>query len=178
MFELADDEIEMGVGIHGEPGRERQKIASADAIADALLDAVVADLSYSAGDQVALMVNGLAGGPFTDVTSCTAGHQRLAEQGVAVNHHDVNKRCTSLDMAGDSLTLVKLDEKIDALLGAPAGVAIRVYWTVRITHNTAVRQGSRAPSSPEDTWPGRSHSRKPTRSSRLARRRHNPSGSP
>ena len=63
MFELADEEIEMGVGIHGEPGRERQKIASADSNADAPLDAVVADLSYSSGDQVALMVNGLGGRP-------------------------------------------------------------------------------------------------------------------
>ena len=72
------------------------------------------------------MVNGLAGGPFTDFTSRTAAHQRLTEQGVAVNHHDANKHCTSLDMAGDSLTLVKLEDKIDALLGAPAEVAIRV----------------------------------------------------
>ena len=62
-----------------------------------------------------------------DFTSCTAAHQRLAEQGVAVNHHDVNKYCTSRDMAGDSLTLVTLDDEIDALLGAPAEVAIRVF---------------------------------------------------
>ncbi|MDX6366308.1 MAG: phosphoenolpyruvate---glycerone phosphotransferase subunit DhaK, partial [Nocardioidaceae bacterium] len=63
LFELGADEIEMGVGIHGEPGRERKKLASADTIVDELLDAVVTDLPYNSGDHVALMINGLGGTP-------------------------------------------------------------------------------------------------------------------
>ena len=128
LFELADDEIEMGVGIHGEPGRKRQKISSADSIADELLDAVVQDLPYSSGDQVALMINGLGGTPLSELYILfRRAHQRLAEQGVTVKRSYVNEYCTSLDMAGASLTLVKLDDEIDALLGAPAEVPIRVF---------------------------------------------------
>ena len=128
LFELADDEIEMGVGIHGEPGRERKKMASADAITDELLDAVVQDLPYSSGDRVALMINGLGGTPVSELyIMYRRAHQRLAEQGVTVGRSYVNEYCTSLDMAGASLTLVKLDDEIDALLGAPAEVPIRVF---------------------------------------------------
>ncbi len=128
LFELADDEIEMGVGIHGEPGRERQKMTTADAITDELLDAVVQDLPYSSGDQVALMINGLGGTPISELYILyRRAHRRLAEQGVTVKRSYVNEYCTSLDMAGASLTLVKLDDEIDALLGAPAEVPIRVF---------------------------------------------------
>src|SRR6201999_3812921 len=63
LFELGDDEMEMGVGIHGEPGRRREKLASANAILDELLEAVASDLPYGSGDDVALMINGLGGTP-------------------------------------------------------------------------------------------------------------------
>ncbi|GAB4081613.1 dihydroxyacetone kinase subunit DhaK [Modestobacter muralis] len=128
LFELGDDEIEMGVGIHGEPGRERKKMTNADAIVDELLDAVVTDLPYSSGDQVALMVNGLGGTPISELYILfRRAHQQLAERGITVTRSYVNEYCTSLDMAGASLTLVKLDEEIDALLDAPAEVPIRVF---------------------------------------------------
>src|SRR6476661_6025538 len=67
LFELGDDEIEMGVWIHGEPGRERKALTNSDAIADELLDAVVGDLPYESGDRVALMVNGLGGTPISEL---------------------------------------------------------------------------------------------------------------
>jgi hypothetical protein len=67
LFELADDEMEMGVGIHGEPGRRREKLASADEIVDELVDAVVGDLPYGSGDDVALMINGLGGTPISEL---------------------------------------------------------------------------------------------------------------
>ena len=128
LFELGDDEIEMGVGIHGEPGRERKKMTNADAIVDELLDAVITDLPYSSGDRVALMVNGLGGTPISELYILfRRAHQQLAEKGITVARSYVNEYCTSLDMAGASLTLVKLDDEIDALLGAPAEVAIRVF---------------------------------------------------
>ena len=128
LFELGADEIEIGVGIHGEPGRERGKIKSADEIADQLLGAVAGDLPYNSGDSVALMVNGLGGTPISELYILyRRAHQQLAERGITVRRSYVNEYCTSLDMAGASLTLVKLDDEIDALLGAPAEVAVRVF---------------------------------------------------
>ena len=67
LFELGDDEMEMGVGIHGEPGRSREKLASANAIVDELLEAVRSDLPYESGDEVALMINGLGGTPISEL---------------------------------------------------------------------------------------------------------------
>jgi dihydroxyacetone kinase-like protein len=128
LFELGDDEMEVGVGIHGEPGRERRKLTNADAIADELLEAVVSDLPYSSGDNVALMVNGLGGTPISELyVLYRRAHQQLAERGIHITRSYVNEYCTSLDMAGASLTLVKLDDEIDSLLGAPAEVAVRVF---------------------------------------------------
>jgi len=128
LFELGEDEIEMGVGIHGEPGRERKKLTNADAIADELLDAVVDDLPYSSGDDVALMVNGLGGTPISELYILyRRAHNQLAERGITVKRSYVNEYCTSLDMAGASITLVKLDDEISALLDAPAEVAVRVF---------------------------------------------------
>jgi len=128
LFEMGDDEIEMGVGIHGEPGRERIKISAADDIVDQLLDAVVTDLPYSSGDRVALMLNGLGGTPISELYILyRRAHQQLAERGISVGRSYVNEYCTSLDMAGASLTLVRLDDEIDALLAAPAEVPVRVF---------------------------------------------------
>lgn len=128
LFELGDDEIEMGVGIHGEPGRERKKLTTADAIVDELLDAVVTDLPYESGDSVALMINGLGGTPISELYILyRRAHQQLAERGITVGRSYVGEYCTSLDMAGASLTLVRLDDEIDALLAAPAEVAVRIF---------------------------------------------------
>jgi dihydroxyacetone kinase-like protein len=128
LFELGADEIEMGVGIHGEPGRERKKLVTADKIVDELLGAIVPDLPYSSGDEVALMVNGLGGTPISELYILyRRAHQQLADRGITVTRSYVNEYCTSLDMAGASLTLVKLDDEIDELLSAPAEVPIRVF---------------------------------------------------
>ncbi len=128
LFELGADEIEMGIGIHGEPGRERAKLTNADAIVDQLLDAVVTDLPYESGDGVALMINGLGGTPISELYILfRRAHQQLAERGITVRRSYVNEYCTSLDMAGASLTLVRLDDEIEALLAAPAEVPVRVF---------------------------------------------------
>jgi phosphoenolpyruvate---glycerone phosphotransferase subunit DhaK len=128
LFELGADEMEVGVGIHGEPGRERRKLTNADAIADELLDAVVTDLPYNSDDRVALMINGLGGTPISELYILyRRAHQQLADRGVAVGRSYVNEYCTSLDMAGASLTLVRLDEEIERLLEAPAETAIRIF---------------------------------------------------
>jgi dihydroxyacetone kinase-like protein len=128
LFELGADEMEMGVGIHGEPGRRREKLASANQIVDELLESVVTDLPFQRGDDVALMINGLGGTPISELylLSCRA-HSELAKRGINVRRNYVGEYCTSLDMAGASLTLSKLDPEIDGLLGAPAEIAIRTF---------------------------------------------------
>jgi dihydroxyacetone kinase-like protein len=128
LFDLGADEIEFGVGIHGEPGRERRKLSTADAIVDDMLEAVVPDLPYRGGDRVALMINGLGGTPISELyVLYRRAHQQLADRGITVGRSYVNEYCTSLDMAGASLTLVRLDDEIDRLLAARAEVAVRVF---------------------------------------------------
>jgi dihydroxyacetone kinase-like protein len=128
LFELGDDEMEVGVGIHGEPGRRRAPLTSADGIVDELLGAVLPDLPYAAGDDVALMINGLGGTPISELYLLYGiAHARLAAQGITVGRSYVGEYCTSLDMAGASLTLVRLDDEIRGLLAAPAEVAVRVF---------------------------------------------------
>ena len=128
LFELGEDEMEFGVGIHGEPGRERRPLASADAIVDELLEAVASDLPFASGDRVALMVNGLGGTPISELYILfRRAHQGLTDRGITVGRTYVNEYCTSLDMAGASLTLVRLDDEIEELLAAPAEAAVRVF---------------------------------------------------
>jgi dihydroxyacetone kinase-like protein len=128
IFDLPAGEMEVGVGIHGEPGRERTSLKSADEIADLLLDATVTDLPYESGDRVALMINGLGGTPISELYILyRRAHQQLAEKGITVARSYVNEYCTSLDMAGASLTLVKLDDEIEELLAAPAEIPNRVF---------------------------------------------------
>ena len=128
LFELGPDEMEVGVGIHGEPGRRRAKILPADGIVDELLGAVVPDLPYSSGDEVALMINGLGGTPISELYLLYGiAHTKLAEKGIRVWRSYVGEYCTSLEMAGASLTLVKVDDEIKSLLSAPAEIAVRVF---------------------------------------------------
>lgn len=128
LFDLPADEMEMGVGIHGEPGRRRVKLAAADAIVDELLTAVADDLPYKSGDNVALMINGLGGTPISELYLLYRhAHNRLVDRGISINRSYVGEYCTSLDMAGASLTLVRLDDEIESLLAEPAEIAIRVF---------------------------------------------------
>jgi dihydroxyacetone kinase-like protein len=128
LFDLAEDEMEIGVGIHGEPGRRREKLADANTIVDELLDAVVTDLPYQQGDNVALMINGLGGTPISELyLAYGRAHEQLANRGITVGRSYVGEYCTSLDMAGASVTLVRLDDEITSLLAAPAEVAARIF---------------------------------------------------
>ena len=97
-------------------------------IVDELLDAVVTDLPYTSGDRVALMVNGLGGTPISELYIVYGrAHKQLADRGITVARSYVSEYCTSLDMAGASITLVKLDDEIEELLAAPAEMPIRVF---------------------------------------------------
>jgi len=128
LFSIAEDEMEVGIGIHGEPGRKRAKRGTANEIVSTLLDAVVPDLPYNKGDRVALMINGLGGTPISELYLLYGiAHDQLKKRGIEVARNYVGEYCTSLEMAGASLTLVRLDEQIDKLLGAPAEIPIRVF---------------------------------------------------
>lgn len=128
IFTLAEDEMEMGIGIHGEPGRKRVKLAPANAIVDELLEAVASDLPFKAGDEVALMINGMGGTPISELYLLYGyAHEQVEKRGMKVKRNYVGEYCTSLEMAGFSLTLVKLDPELEGYLAAPAEIAIRVF---------------------------------------------------
>lgn len=128
IFDIGDDEMEVGVGIHGEPGRSREKIRPADSITETLFDAVQGDLPYNAGDRVALMINGLGGTPPAELyVVYNKAHQLAEAKGLVVARNYVGEYCTALDMVGCSLTMLKLDGELEKLLAAPAECAVRVF---------------------------------------------------
>ena len=128
IFTLAENEMEMGIGIHGEPGRKRVAFESANKIVDELLEAVASDLPYKSGDEVALMINGMGGTPISELYLLYGhAHEELAKRGIKVWRSYVGEYCTSLEMAGFSLTMVKVDDNLKKLLLAPAEVAVRVF---------------------------------------------------
>lgn len=119
-FELADDEVEIGIGIHGEPGIKREKISSAAAVAQKLLDKILADLDFK-GQEVVVMVNGMGATPLMELYIINNFVQDyLKEQGVKVYDTMVGNYMTSIEMAGFSLTLLRLDDEMKALYDAKA----------------------------------------------------------
>ncbi|MXO59010.1 dihydroxyacetone kinase subunit DhaK [Altererythrobacter salegens] len=128
IFDIGDDEMEVGVGIHGEPGRERAKIKPADEIVEMLFDAVANDLPYNSGDRVALMINGLGGTPPAELyVLYNKAAQLCADRGLTIARNYVGEYCTAIEMAGCSLTLLKLDDELEKLLAAPATTACRIF---------------------------------------------------
>lgn len=119
-FELAEDEVEIGIGIHGEPGTHREKIASADEIAKTLLDKILADIDYK-NQEVVVMVNGMGATPLMELYIINNFVQDyLKEAGVKVYDTMVGNYMTSIEMAGFSLTLLRLDDELKKLYDAPA----------------------------------------------------------
>ena len=117
-FVLEDDEIEIGMGIHGEPGVEKTKVKSAKEVAEALLDKILSDYDYS-DSEVALLVNGLGGTPLMELYILNKEVQEyLSRKGIKVYKTLVGNYTTALDMTGCSLTLMKLDKELKELLDA------------------------------------------------------------
>jgi len=119
-FEIGDDEMEIGIGIHGEPGRERRKLAPADEITEALATPILDDLPFQSGDRVLAFVNGMGGTPLLELYVV---YRKLAEmldgRGVTIARNLVGNYITSLEMAGCSITLLKLDDELIRLWDAP-----------------------------------------------------------
>jgi phosphoenolpyruvate---glycerone phosphotransferase subunit DhaK len=119
-FELGDDEIEIGIGIHGEPGRERRKLAPASVIVEQLAGPIVEDLPYEQGDEVLAFVNGMGGTPPLELYVVYNELQKfLTERGVKITRNLIGPYITSLEMAGCSITLLKLDDELTQLWDAP-----------------------------------------------------------
>ncbi len=123
-FSLAEDEMEMGVGIHGEPGRRRVKLAPADAIAEEMLGAILGDLQPKPGAECLLLVNGFGGTPSMELyLMVNAARKILSGRGVSVARHLTGSLVTSLEMAGCSITVTVLDDATRALWDAPVHTA-------------------------------------------------------
>ncbi len=120
-FELKEDEIEIGIGIHGEPGTHREKISTVNEISDKLLDKIFAEGIYKAGDEVAVMVNGMGGTPLMELFIANKHVKEVLDgKNIKVAKTIVGNYMTSLDMEGFSITLLKLDDELKKLLNAPA----------------------------------------------------------
>jgi len=119
-FELPDDEIELGIGIHGEPGRRRVKIASADEITDMLMEPIISDLPFKKGEEVLLFVNGMGGTPLIELYLVYRKAAQIAKaKGLKVVRNLVGSYITSLEMAGTSITLLRMNDQLCKLWDAP-----------------------------------------------------------
>lgn len=120
-FELADDEMEIGLGIHGEPGLVRGKLASADDVAQQLIERIISDLGLARGDRAAVMINGLGSTTYMEMFIVfRKAKQLLEERGIAIHRSYVGEFVTSMEMGGLSITLMKLDDELAGLIDDPA----------------------------------------------------------
>jgi phosphoenolpyruvate---glycerone phosphotransferase subunit DhaK len=119
-FTLADDEMEFGIGIHGEPGRKRIKIERADRIAQMLMEPILADLPFKAGERVLLFVNGMGGTPLIELyVLYRRAHEIAVKHGLTVARTLVGSYITSLEMAGTSITLLRMTDAMITHWDAP-----------------------------------------------------------
>jgi len=124
-FELGDDEMEIGMGIHGEPGVERGPLKSANEITDDLLDHILPEMKAASGDRVAVLVNGLGATPLMELyIMMSRVKERLDGEGLVIHSTLVGNYCSSLDMMGASVTLMHLDDELQSLLDHPCDCAM------------------------------------------------------
>ena len=120
-FTLAEDEIEIGMGIHGEPGIEVRKMMTADEIAELIVEKILADMPVASGAKVSVMVNGLGATPKEELLIVYRRvWQILKDKGITAILPHIGEYATSMEMAGMSITMIELDDELEALLRAPA----------------------------------------------------------
>ena len=128
-FTIAEDEMEMGMGIHGEPGLERTKLKTADEIADIMAEKVINDLPFKSGEEVAVLINGLGATPPEELFILyNRIHDILGDHGIGVYKAFIGEYATSMEMAGASLTLLRLNKEFKTLLDAPAFSPFLLQW--------------------------------------------------
>jgi dihydroxyacetone kinase-like protein len=124
-FSLDDDEMEMGIGIHGEPGIQKTKLKKVDKIVDSLLNDILADLKLKANDRIALMVNGMGGTPLMELYIANRrANKFLNNKGINIYKNYVGEFMTSLEMEGLSISILKLDEDLIELLTAESEIKL------------------------------------------------------
>jgi dihydroxyacetone kinase-like protein len=120
-FSINDDEIEIGMGIHGEPGIEVKKMMTADEVAEVMINRITADMPLAPGDEVSVLINGLGGTPLEEQFILFRGiHRLLTARGVSVYMPHIGEFATSMEMMGLSASVIKLDPQLKELLRAPA----------------------------------------------------------
>ncbi len=120
-FTIGEDEMEIGMGIHGEPGMKREKLQTADQISERMTRAILDDLQPQSGDRLAVMVNSLGATPPEELyVMYRKVHQLLTGQGLDIYRAYVGEYATSMEMAGASLTVFRLDDELIELLDYPA----------------------------------------------------------
>lgn len=120
-FTLGDDEVEIGMGIHGEPGTHREKISSADQIAEYLVSKILSDISIVTGDEVSVLINGLGSTPNMELYIVNKKvNEILKDKGIKIHKTFIGEFMTSLEMAGCSISILKLDDELKSLLDAKA----------------------------------------------------------
>ena len=123
-FELGDDEMEIGIGIHGEPGRERMKVEPSAKIVERLASPIVEDLPFEQGDQVLAFVNGMGGTPLIELYIVYNDLRKFLDgRGITISRNLIGPYITSLEMAGCSITLLKLDDELIQLWDSPVKTA-------------------------------------------------------
>ncbi|BDF06055.1 dihydroxyacetone kinase subunit DhaL [[Clostridium] hylemonae] len=119
-FELPEDEVEFGMGLHGEPGIERTKMKPADELVDRMYEELKAEMDLKTGDEVAVLVNGLGSTPLLELNIVYYDlHRRMAADGLKVHDAEVKTYCTCMEMGGFSITILKLDEELKQFYDAP-----------------------------------------------------------
>ncbi len=119
-FDLPEDEMEIGVGIHGEPGRSRMKLKSADEIVEMMMEPIISDIPYKAGDEVLMFVNGMGGTPLVELYIVYRKAYEIAtKSGLKVVRNLIGPYITSLEMAGMSITMLKMDDDLVKLWDFP-----------------------------------------------------------
>ncbi|WP_062015116.1 dihydroxyacetone kinase subunit DhaK [Aureimonas sp. AU4] len=120
-FSIGEDEMEIGMGIHGEPGIRRAKLAPADAVVDEMMQPILSELAFERGESAAVLINGLGGTPLEELYIL---FRRVAaildEQGVQAKHVFVGEFATSMEMAGASISVLRLDDELDGFVGSSA----------------------------------------------------------
>ncbi|MDK1377348.1 MULTISPECIES: dihydroxyacetone kinase subunit DhaK [unclassified Sinorhizobium] len=131
-FSIGEDEMEIGMGIHGEPGISRKKLAPADKVIDEMMERIFAETDYKQDDNVAVLVNGLGGTPLEELYILFRRVAQLLDQrGVKAKHVWVGEFATSMEMAGASVSVLHLDEELDRLVAAPANTPFFKHCILR-----------------------------------------------
>jgi dihydroxyacetone kinase-like protein len=124
-FDIGPDDIEFGMGIHGEPGVVREKMMTADTIVDKVVDRIFSEMKPAAGDRVAVLVNSFGATPLMELYILFRRvEQRLRARGITIQANWVGHYFTSLDMVGASISILHLDDELGALLGDPCDSAV------------------------------------------------------